>query len=129
MSRLDAIREIAGEEVEGRLTRDEYLIKSNERLKTIMLKKIDTTMIGALDAIEKEINEFTRKLSKDDSITLREAYSRLRSKILDNGNNQKRSVNEEMKHYTVHWNMYTMTIPVKPRGVEYDTFTIVEEGK
>lgn len=128
--RLDAIREIAEEQSNEAMTKAEYLAKSNDRLKSIMMKKIETTMIGSLDAIEKEINELTRNLSKNDSIMLREAYSRIRSKILDNGNNQKRAINEEMKHYTVNWNMYKMTIPVK-QGLDVpDTFVIVnKEGK
>jgi hypothetical protein len=95
--------------------RKDFLNKSNERLKIACLKKIDTTMIGSLDIVEKEINEAARNLSKEDSITLRDAYSRIRSKILDNGNNQKRATNEEFKHYTISWNMYTLTMPVKTR--------------
>lgn len=135
-TRLDAMRDIPESQSDSAMTKDEYQAKSNERLKTIMMKRIETTMIGALDVIEKEINELTRNLPKSDSIMLKDAYSRIRSKILDNGNNQKRAVNEEMKHYTVSWNMYTMTIPVKPRensvgnrGIVNEEFVIVKEGK
>jgi len=106
---------------EGNFTenrKENYLKQSNERLKIACLKKVDTTMIGSLDIIEKEIDNLCVNCTDVDVITIREAYSRMRSKILDNGNNQKRSIHEEFKHYTINWNMYTTVLKVKPRNQE-----------
>lgn len=105
--------------------REAFLDASRERLKTACLKKIDTTMIGALDAIEKELSELIGDCSNADQIMLKEAFLRARSKILDNGNNQKRAISDEIRHYIVDWQMYTVTLPVKPKN-EYDYFTLVE---
>jgi DNA-binding transcriptional MerR regulator len=105
--------------------REAFLDASRERLKTACLKKIDTTMIGALDAIEKELSELIGDCSNADQIMLKEAFLRARSKILDNGNNQKRAISDEIRHYIVDWQMYTITMPVKGNS-EYDYFTLVE---
>jgi hypothetical protein len=115
----------------GGRTQEQYLRESNERLKNICTKKVDTTMIGALDIISKEIDELTRNLSESDSITLHEAYSRMRSKILDNGNNQKRALKEEFKHYTIRWNMYSMSMQFKQReqSPSGDFVIVNKEGK
>ena len=105
--------------------REAFLDASRERLKTACLKKIDTTMIGALDAIEKELSELIGDCSHADQIMLKEAFLRARSKILDNGNNQKRAISDEIRHYIVDWQMYTVTLPVKSKN-DYDYFTLVE---
>ena len=105
--------------------REAFLDASRERLKTACLKKIDTTMIGALDAIEKELSELIGDCSNADQIMLKEAFLRARSKILDNGNNQKRAISDEIRHYIVDWQMYTVTLPVKSKN-DYDYFTLVE---
>lgn len=108
--------------------REAFLDASRDRLKTVCLKKIDTTMIGALDAIEKELSELIGDCSNADQIMLKEAFLRARSKILDNGNNQKRAISDEIRHYIVDWQMYTITMPVKSQN-EYDYFTLVEGKK
>lgn len=108
--------------------REAFLDASRDRLKSACLKKIDTTMIGALDAIEKELSPLIGDCSNVDQIMLKEAFLRARSKILDNGNNQKRAISDEIRHYVVDWQMYTITMPVKPK-TEYDYFTIVEGKK
>ena len=105
-------------ELRGGRTKQQYEDESNQRLKTVCLKKIDTTMIGALDVLEKEINEMTSNNDVVDVITIRDAYSRIRSKILDNGNNQKRGITEEFKHYDISWKQYNIVLPVKQRNGE-----------
>lgn len=115
---LGGFRKVSRELGPGGMPLSEYHKQSNERLKTACVKRIDTTMIGSLDIIEKEIDNLALNLDKEDSIKLKDAYSRIRSKILDNGNNQKRATNEEFKHYTIHWNMYTTTLQFKPRNQE-----------
>lgn len=95
--------------------REAYLEESNNRLRDICIKKIDTTMIGALDAIESEIALFSENLADSDKIKLRGLYSKVRSRVLDNGNNQKRAIVEEFKHYTIDWQKYKITMQVKSK--------------
>jgi len=95
--------------------REAYLEESNNRLRGICIKKIDTTMIGALDAIESEISLFSENLADSDKIKLRGLYSKVRSRVLDNGNNQKRAIVEEFKHYTIDWQKYKITMQVKSK--------------
>lgn len=95
--------------------REAYLEESNNRLRDICIKKIDTTMIGALDAIESEISLFSENLADSDKIKLRGLYSKVRSRVLDNGNNQKRAIVEEFKHYTIDWQKYKITMQVKSK--------------
>lgn len=127
LAKLTETRKVVSKEQADKLKkeREAFLDASRERLKTACLKKIDTTMIGALDAIEKELSELIGDCSNADQIMLKEAFLRARSKILDNGNNQKRAISDEIRHYIVDWQMYTVTLPVKPKN-EYDYFTLVE---
>jgi hypothetical protein len=92
--------------------KETYEESSKKRLLTITSKKIDTTMIGAINAIEKE---FVKELSDPDFY---DKFQQVRSKILDNGNNQKRNLAEEFEQYDIHWNRYTIVMPVKPRRME-----------
>ncbi len=92
--------------------RETFLLASKEALRKTCRKKIDTTMIGAINVIELELFGL---MSENDSLSLklREAYGRIRSKILDNGNNQKRIIDEEISQYTVEWNKQTLVMPVR----------------
>ena len=103
------------EKPNDREERTAYLAASNERLKDICLTKINTTMIGALDAVESEIEVFSEDLTESEKLKLKGLYSRIRSRVLDNGNNQKRAIAEEFKHYVIDWQKYTVTMQVKPR--------------
>ncbi len=96
--------------------REAYLQASNDRLREICTKKIDTTMIGSLDAVESEIAVYSEGLSESEKLKLKGLYSKIRSRVLDNGNNQKRAITEEFKHYIIDWQKYTMTMQVKPRN-------------
>ncbi len=92
--------------------REAFLVASKEALRKACRKKIDTTMIGAINVIELEL--FVLMGENDShSLKLREAYGRIRSKILDNGNNQKRIIDEEISQYTVEWNKQTLVMPVR----------------
>jgi hypothetical protein len=92
--------------------RTSFLTASKEALSKTCRKKIDTTMIGAINVIELELFELMSDNSSL-SLKLREAYGRVRSKILDNGNNQKRILDEEISQYTVEWNKQTLVMPVR----------------
>lgn len=83
---------------------------SKERLFKIIAQKIKTTMIGALDSFE---YMFSEQLKDPD---FNRSFQEARKEILDNGNNQIRAVEKELENHTVHWNRYTIVMPVKGRG-------------
>lgn len=92
-----------------------YKADSKDRLSKILKKKIQTTMIGALSSIEENLKFLWEndnpKFTKDDMKAL---YNKIRSEILDKGNNQARNVDAELAQYEVEWLRYSMKIPVTP---------------
>lgn len=91
------------------IQKEDYKRKSRERLFNISSKKIQTTMIGALETIEK-IFGF---LWENDS-NMKELFDKARSEILDRGNNQIRNLQTEVEQYEVEWKRYHITLPVRP---------------
>ena len=89
---------------------------SNERLLKIARKKIQTTMIGALSSIEKYFgflwahNE-SRDLTQEEEHA-KELYEKMRSEILDRGNNQARILVAELAQYEVKLLKYNIKLPV-----------------
>lgn len=90
-----------------------YKADSKERLSKILKKKIQTTMIGALSSIEENLgflwNEDNPKIDK---VEMTQIYNKIRSEILDKGNNQARNVDAELAQYDVEWLRYSIKIPV-----------------
>lgn len=98
--------------------RDEkYKQESKEKLSRTMKKKIQTTMIGALSTIEDNLgflwNSADGKLTEDQQ-TMKNIYNKIRSEILDRGNNQARNIDAELAQYDVEWLRYSIKIPVVP---------------
>jgi hypothetical protein len=93
-----------------------YKEESKERLKKICSTKIKTTMIGALDSIEKKFKEFYSKDGKptNEQLTLQRIFDELRTEILDKGNQQIRNLDTEFEQYVVEWKRYTLKLPVTP---------------
>lgn len=93
-----------------------YSEESRIRLETILIKKIQTTMIGALSAIEDTFGflwgKDKRELSEVEA-KMAEQYKMLRKRILDNGNNQMQAVRNELDQYEINWNRYSMVLEVK----------------
>jgi hypothetical protein len=93
-----------------------YKTDSKDRLSKILKKKIQTTMIGALSTIEENFgflwtNESGDQLTKDQE-AMKNLYNKVRSEILDRGNNQARNIDAELSQYEVEWMRYQMKIPV-----------------
>lgn len=93
-----------------------YKADSKERLSKILKKKIQTTMIGALSTIEENFsflwtNESGGPLSKDQEV-MKNLYNKIRSEILDRGNNQARNIDAELAQYDVEWLRYQVKMPV-----------------
>jgi transcription termination factor Rho len=93
-----------------------YKADSKDRLSKILKKKIQTTMIGALSTIEENFgflwnNNSSQELTKEQE-HMKELYNKIRSEILDKGNNQARNIDAELSQYDIEWLRYSMTIPV-----------------
>ena len=94
-----------------------YKEVSKDRLLKISKKKIQTTMIGALSAMEKGFgflwgHESSETLTPEQE-HLKEIYDEVRSEILDRGNNQARNLEAEFANYDINWLRYQITLPVK----------------
>lgn len=94
--------------------KNKYKQDSKKRLKKIAGKKIQTTMIGALDVIERHLG-FLWENDDEDSLELRQIYSDIRQEILDRGNKQIRNLESEIDQYDVEWLRYNLKLPVKRR--------------
>jgi transcription termination factor Rho len=92
-----------------------YKNDSKERLKKIARKKIQTTMIGALDSIEKHFGFLWEEDEEGRNSGLRDTYELVRQEILDRGNEQMRNLDHELNQYDIEWLRYQLTIPVKKR--------------
>ena len=93
-----------------------YKLDSKERLSKILKKKIQTTMIGALSSIEENLgflwNSNSDKPLTKDQEQLKDLYNKIRSEILDKGNNQARNIDAELAQYDVEWLRYSIQMPV-----------------
>ena len=90
---------------------------SKDRLYQIAKKKIQTTMIGALDSIE----NFSFLWESDgepspEQTQLKSIFEEARAEILDRGNTQIRNLQAEMTHYDISWKRYKLTLPVVDKG-------------
>ena len=87
---------------------------SKDELFKICKKKIQTTMIGALSSIEENLGFLWGgdEGSTKDQQVMKDIYQKIRSEILDKGNNQARNIDAELAQYDVEWLKYSVTIPV-----------------
>jgi hypothetical protein len=78
-------------------------------------------MIGALSTIEENLgflwNNPSGNLTKEQE-QMKEIYNKIRSDILDKGNNQARNIDAELAQYEVEWLRYSIKMPViqKPQN-------------
>jgi len=101
-----------------------YKDSSRERLLKVARKKIETTMIGALSSMEKNLgflwgHEEQRDLTPEEQ-HVKNIYDQIRSEILDKGNNQIRNLEAELSQYEVTWLRYHMTLPMANLEIEED---------
>ena len=93
-----------------------YKAESKDRLSKILKKKIQTTMIGALSTVEENFgflwsNGSDQPLTKDQEL-MKNLYNKIRSEILDRGNNQARNIDAELAQYDIEWLRYQIKMPV-----------------
>lgn len=80
-------------------------------------KNIQTTMIGALDAIEKNFGflwgfeDAGSDLTEEQNF-MKGLYNELRDKILDNGNTQIRNLESEFSFYEIDLKKHHINLPV-----------------
>jgi transcription termination factor Rho len=79
-------------------------------------KKIQTTMIGALDTIEKRFG-FLWCFENEEELTteqkqMKDIYDEIRATILDRGNTQIRNLEAEFSGYEVQKKRYQINLPV-----------------
>lgn len=91
-----------------------HLDKSNERLERIASQKIKTTMIGAIASIEEHLGFLLDE--EESGQDNRELFNKLRSEILDKGNQQIRNLTKEFKLYDISLRRYQYTLPVRKIG-------------
>jgi hypothetical protein len=98
-----------------KLREKKYKVESKDRLSKIIKKKIETTMIGALSSIEENLgflwDNNGKTLTKDQEL-MKGLYNKIRSEILDKGNNQDRNIDAELSQYDIEWLRYSMQLPV-----------------
>jgi transcription termination factor Rho len=85
-------------------------------------KKIQTTMIGALDVVEKRFGflwsfEGSDELSEEQK-QLKDIYDEARADILDKGNNQIRNLESEFSNYEVTKKRFQINLPVSEKNQE-----------
>ncbi len=95
---------------------EKFAERSKEKLISVIDKKFKTTFIGALSCIEseigflwghgKELNELTENEKKWAVV-----WERIRTNILNNGNNQARAVTNELQQYAINWQGYYTKLP------------------
>ena len=100
-----------------------YNESSRERLEKIACKKVQTTMIGALETLETHFGFLWDKgdngeLSPE-AIHMRQVFDEAREEILNKGNTQIRNLKNEMENYEVKWLRYTTEFKIGPtaRGI------------
>ncbi len=113
---MDNLSDIVKQRSDYKQVREnKYKLDSKERLSKILKKKIQTTMIGALSSIEENLgflwNSDSGELTKDQEV-MKDLYQKIRSEILDKGNNQARNIDAELAQYDVEWLRYSVKMPV-----------------
>ena len=96
--------------------KDQY----RERLKKIIGKKIETTMIYPLSQFEASFGDMWGNGLQEDQLTdeqklMRAKWKECRNNILNNGNQQRRNAFAELDMHDVVWHRYqTILLPVNP---------------
>jgi len=98
-----------------KLRENKYKSDSKDRLSKILKKKIQTTMIGALSTIEENLGYLWGNNvanPSEEQKNMKVVYEKIRSEILDRGNNQARNIDAELSQYDVEWLRYSVKMPV-----------------
>jgi len=95
---------------------------SKQRLKNIAATKLKTTFIGALSKFEEHFGHLWGFGSNEPLTEIQKQYFELwelcRTDILNNGNNQRRALLNEIEQQTISWNRHHISLPVKSKTQE-----------
>ena len=90
--------------------------KPSERLETVGRGKIKTTMIGAIESIEKHLGHLWWHNISDDRTEQEEdiyqAFTLARQEILDRGHRQMKNLSKEIDSYVIEEKRFKLVIPV-----------------
>jgi hypothetical protein len=88
--------------------------KSAQRLESIVKKKMQTLMIGALEAMEKNLGDMWGHKNPNRTATqdkIAERWEEARTQILNLGNRLIHNIEEEMSYYDIVWLRYQYKLP------------------
>lgn len=88
---------------------EKFLKQSKERLEKIAETKLKTSFIGALNQFEIEFGHLWGLNSTQptpEQQEMRKKWDRVRTSVLNNGNNQIRNLKKELEYYDIKWNRY-----------------------
>ena len=102
-----------------RINEEKRLEDCRRRLDKIVSTKIRTSFIGAIAKFEEKFGALWGQDKKEDELTeeelqMRRLWDGVRTAILNNGNNQLRSAQNEIANHVVSWNRHHMDLVVKP---------------
>jgi len=110
----DDFNEMLKLSLERKRAKEEGLMEvSKNKLYQVAKKKILTTMIGALDSIEKSFGFLWSGEDTTEQKQMRLIYDQIRSDILDKGNTQIRNLEAEFSNYDIVFKKYNTRIPFK----------------
>ena len=95
-----------------------YLTDSNKRLLKIISTKLRTAFIGSLSAFEENFGHLWGHLSQESEMTenqkkWKKIWENTRTVILNNGNHQIRSIENELSQYDISWNRHSTILKPK----------------
>lgn len=104
--------------LDARKVRDEEHHKklSRERLSKIVAWKLRTTFIGDLFEFEQEFGHLWGMNSSDptpEQQKMAMAWQRVRTRILDKGNDHIKDFKKQIKDYSIDWKRYKVNLPVR----------------
>lgn len=84
---------------------------AKSKLLDVSSKKIRTTMIGAIATIEENLG-FLWGEGSEDQAEFKQIFEKMRSEILDRGNNQIRNLEAEFANYDIVRKTVNIVLPV-----------------
>lgn len=91
--------------------------QAREQLSNLVKSKVKTTMIGAINSIEQHLG-FLWKHGSNENLSetekqFLEIFQKLRTEILDKGNNQSRNIDSELSRFEVKVKKVNLLLPVR----------------
>lgn len=115
-SQIEEMAEVCKKDDEEK--RKNYLNDSNKRLLKIISTKLRTAFIGSLSAFEESFgNLWGHSLQESEMTENQKKWKKLwestRTMVLNNGNHQIRSIENELGQYDISWNRHNTILKPK----------------